>query len=182
MTPCVGEVRAFGGNFAPVGWHLCDGTLLPITGYETLFTLLGTTYGGDGQTTFGVPDLRGRLLMSQGTGQGLSPRVLGQVAGTEFVTLTTGNIPSHNHNAQASTAAANAHAPTGNFLAAPAETTSPGTNLVTYLPDALAGFTLSLLDPATVGVTGGNLPHENRMPYVAITYIISLFGVFPSFN
>jgi microcystin-dependent protein len=182
MTPCVGEIRAFGGNFAPAGWQLCDGSLLPISQYETLYTLLGTTYGGNGTTTFGVPDLRGRLLLSQGTGQGLSPRVLGQTGGTEYVTLLTANMPGHTHAAQASTAPATAHTPTGCFLAAPVDTTTPGTNLVEYLPDTVPGFTLSPLDPATVSSIGGSQPHENRMPFVAITYIIALFGVYPSFN
>jgi len=182
MTPCIGEIRAFGGNFAPVNWHICDGSLLPISQYEALYTLLGTTYGGNGTTTFALPDLRGRLMVSQGTGPGLTPRVLGQTSGTENVTLLTTNMPGHNHAAMASTAVANAHVPTGNYLAAPTDTTTTGTNVVTYLPDSVPGFTLAPLQAATVSSIGGSTPHENRMPYVAITYIIALFGVFPSFN
>lgn len=121
-------------------------------------------------------------MVSQGTGPGLTTRVLGQTGGTEYVTLTTTNMPGHTHAAQACTAAAAAHTPTGGFLAAPVDTTTTTNTILTYLPNTVSGVTTSPLDNATVSSVGGSTPHENRMPYVAITYIIALFGVFPSFN
>jgi len=183
MTPCLGEIRAFGGNFAPVGWALCNGATLPISGNEALYALLGTTYGGDGQVTFGVPDLRGRLLMSQGTGAGLTTRVLGEKSGTESVTLITNNLPAHSHPAMVSTAAATTASPSNGYLAAPVDTTVTTNTMLRYLPNTVAGGpTLIPLDQTTVGNTGQSLPHENRMPFVAITYIIATEGIYPSFN
>jgi len=182
MQPFVGEIRAFAGNFAPAQWHLCDGSLLPISNYEVLYTLLGTTYGGNGTTTFGLPDLRGKALLSQGTGPGLSNRVLGQTGGTESVTLTIAQTPAHTHAASASTNAANVSSPAGALLAAPVDVTTPGTNVLSYLPNSLASITIAPFAQTSLATFGGSQPHENRMPFVAITYIIALFGLYPSSN
>lgn len=168
--PYVGEIRMFGGNFAPNGWHFCDGTLLPIDQYETLFNLIGTTYGGDGQATFGLPDLRGRIALHQGAGPGITHNyVIGEVAGVESVTLTTNTIPIHNHPWMASTAAASNPSPNSNVLAASA-TISP--------------FVLDVAGPqlvsSTVQFVGGSQPHDNMMPFLCVNFILSLFGVYPS--
>jgi len=180
--PYVGEIRAVGFTFAPPGYFTCDGRLLPISQYDALFTLLGTTYGGDGVTTFALPDLRGRLVVSQGTGPGLSQIVFGQTAATESVTLLTNNLPSHAHLTLASTAAANTAAPgPTTYLAAPVTNNAANTELF-YLPNTSNGKTIVPLDPSTVGAAGNSLPHENRMPFLAINYIIAWSGIFPSFN
>jgi microcystin-dependent protein len=166
----IGEIRPFGGTFAPYGWHLCDGSLLDIATYSTLFNLIGTTYGGNGQTTFALPDLRGRNVIHQGQGAGLSQYVMGQQVGVENVTVTTAQMAGHPH-----TFAGNSGAGT-----AP----NPGT---TVLPSAAgagnliydgAGGVVSL-SPRAVSSSGGSVPHNNRQPYVAITYIIALEGVYP---
>jgi microcystin-dependent protein len=162
--PYVGEIRIFAGNFAPAGWMLCEGQLLPISEYETLFNLIGTTYGGDGQSTYALPDLRGRLALHQGNGYTLSETV-----GQEQVTLTTQQIPSHTHPLLASVAGGTTADPEGKVVASPPSVTmflreSPTTDL----------------PAAMVGGVGGSQPHENRMPVVAIHHIISLFGIFPS--
>jgi microcystin-dependent protein len=182
MTPAIGEIRAFAGNFAPRGFALCNGQLMPISENETLFTLIGTTYGGDGVTTFGLPDLRGRVLISQGQGPGLTNRVLGQPGGTESVTLTQLQLPTHNHAAAVAGTAGNQSSPTNNLLANPVNATTPADNMLLYLPTTNPTKTVLALDPATVGLNVGNLPHENRMPVVTISYIIALQGIFPSFN
>jgi microcystin-dependent protein len=164
--PYVGEVRMFGGNFAPAGWMFCDGSLLPISENETLFQLIGTTYGGDGQSTFGLPDLRGRLPIHQGSGF-----TLAQTGGTETVTLTTPQIPGHTHTMIASGDAANQITGAGGVVAA-----APSLSMYyTAAPDAN-------LNPAALGQTGGNQPHTNFQPYLCINFIISLFGIFPSPN
>lgn len=162
----VGEIRMFGGNFAPAGWMFCEGQLLPISENETLFNLIGTTYGGDGQTTFGLPDLRGRVPIHQG-----NAFVLGQKAGVEQVTLTVQQIPIHSHAAQGANAAATSVDPTNNVPA----TTS--TNVTPYGSDVP-----SPLSPSSIGSVGGNQPHSNLQPFLCISFIISLFGVFPSQN
>lgn len=171
--PYVGEIRLFPyGRGAPVNWHVCDGTLLPISQYEVLYTLLGTSYGGDGQTTFGLPDLRGRVPIHNGTGTGLSTYVLGQQAGTETVTLTPNQMASHFHNILASGATGNSTSPANNVLATAANepfyaTVTPG--LSTYQFPA-----------STIGTTGSTLPHENTAPTLALNYCIALFGIYPS--
>jgi microcystin-dependent protein len=168
----VGEIRMFGGNFAPAGWALCDGSLLPISENEMLFQLIGTTYGGDGQSTFGLPDLRGRVPIHQGTGTGLSSRILGQMGGVENVTLTPSQIPSHNHPLVAAGAAAQATAePTGSLPAI----------ANTDLYSAPKSGTLAM-DPAAVGDSGSSEAHTNVAPFLCVNFIISLFGIFPSQN
>jgi microcystin-dependent protein len=166
--PYVGEIRMFGGNFAPAGWAFCDGSLQPISEYETLFNLIGTTYGGDGQQTFALPDLRGRLPIHMGQGPGLGSYVIGQTGGTETVTLNTNQIPAHNHLFMVSGTAAAASSPQGNILA------NATPNL--YVRDVPSDN----MSNASIGLSGGNQPHENMMPYLCVSFIISYFGIFPS--
>jgi microcystin-dependent protein len=162
--PYVGEIRMFAGNFAPAGWMFCEGQLLPISEYETLFNLIGTTYGGDGQSTFALPDLRGRLPIHQGGGF-----TLAENGGVEQVTLTVQQIPAHSHPFLASTNFANQTSPSGAVLG---QTTS--IKIYEAIPGALA------MAPSTIGSTGGSQPHSNTQPYLCVDFIISLFGVFPS--
>jgi microcystin-dependent protein len=160
--PYVGEIRMFGGNFAPVGWALCQGQLLSISDYQTLFQLIGTTYGGDGQQTFALPDLRGRLPLHTGPGLPLSAS-----GGTESVTLNTNQIPAHTHTVSATTNSNTASLPGGNYLAAGPDIydqNKPGTNVMA----------------AAISSAGGSQPHSNLQPYLCVNFILSLFGVFPS--
>jgi microcystin-dependent protein len=163
--PYVGEIRMFGGNFAPAGWMFCDGSLLPISEYETLFNLIGTTYGGDGQSTFALPDLRGRLPIHQGGGF-----TLAETGGAETVTLTINQIPSHTHPYLASTTPGNANSPQNNLAA-------NGTVNISPYYDTSAK---TAMGANSIGNTGGSQPHDNFQPYLCISFIISLFGVFPS--
>ncbi len=166
--PYIGEIRQFAGNFAPSGWMLCQGQLLPISEYETLFVLIGTTYGGDGQSTFGLPDLQGRVPIHMGNNGGNS-YVLGQSSGTESVTLTAQQMPAHSHIPSASSVAGTLDNPANNFWAA-SSTGKP------YTP---APGNLNM-NAAAVTPAGGSQPHDNMIPYLAINYIISLFGIFPT--
>jgi microcystin-dependent protein len=166
--PFVGEVRLVGFNFNPTGWHLCDGSLLPISGYEVLFTLLGTTYGGDGQTTFGLPDLRGRVPIHQGTGLGLSPYVIGQQGGVTSVTVNTSQLPEHTHPVSANSGPGTANSAVNNYFA----------QTPTVTPMATTGAAVSMASP--VGSIGANQPHENRQPFLTVNYIIALYGIYPS--
>jgi microcystin-dependent protein len=177
--PYVGQIIMFGGNFAPAGWMTCSGQLLPISEYDTLFNLIGTTYGGDGQSTFGLPDLQGRVPIHQGQGSGLSPYIVGQNGGVEGVTLTTQTIAAHNHLAATTAKAGTTNVPGTTTLLAD-EGPAGITAVFTYGPYDSANQTTLL--PATVGITGGNQPHENRQPVLAVTFCISLFGVYPSQN
>lgn len=162
--PYVGEIRMFGGNFAPAGWMFCEGQLLPISENETLFNLIGTTYGGDGQETFALPDLQGRLPMHQGNGF-----ILAQTGGAEEVTLTAQQVPIHNHILTASTAAGGQNNPANQVIAA-----SP--SILMFIQDTPD----SMLNAAnSVTPIGGNQPHTNFQPYLCINFIISLFGIFP---
>jgi microcystin-dependent protein len=161
--PYVGEIRMFAGNFAPAGWMFCEGQLLPISEYETLFNLIGTTYGGDGQSTFALPDMRGRIPLHFGNGF-----VLAETGGVEEVTLTVSQIPAHSHPFLASADNAQAAAP-GRVLA-----TTPN-----YTPYILATATQPL-SPSSISSTGGSQPHTNFQPYLCVDFIISLFGIFPS--
>ncbi len=169
----------FGGNFAPRGWALCDGQLLPINSNQALFSLLGTTYGGDGRTTFGLPDLRGRVSMHPGNGPGLSSRRLGQKGGQEYVILNQTQIPSHSHSASGQIKC--------NFSpVTPATATSPvdGTfaNAASEIYNSAAGTQHMAQNGVDVTIlnTGGNLSHTNIQPYTCVNYIIALEGVFPS--
>lgn len=164
--PYVGEIRMFAGNFAPAGWMFCDGSLLPIAENETLFTLIGTSYGGDGQSTFALPDLRGRIPVHQGNGA-----ILAETGGTEAVTLTVQQIPVHSHPLMGTVNAATTNAPQGNVLA-----TSTGSTIFPYGTDQPT----TNLGPSSIGPAGGSQPHTNVQPYLCINYIISLFGIFPS--
>lgn len=168
--PFVGEVRMFAGNFAPRGWAFCDGQLLAVSQNDALFSLLGTIYGGDGRTTFGLPDMRGRVPLHAGSGPGLSPRRLGAKGGAENVTLTVNQLPSHSHSWQASTAAASNRTPSGNGLA------SPTGDLYA------AASNLTNLKTSTISNIGGSRSHSNLQPFLCINYIIALFGIYPSRN
>ena len=168
--PFVGEIRMFGGTFAPAGWAFCQGQLLPISENDTLFTLIGTTYGGDGQETFALPDLQSRCPMHAGQGPGISQTYqLAESAGVESVTLTTQQIPIHNHAFLGSAAFAQNTQPGAGYFAS----ISTGKLYVSSAPGAtLASNALS--------ITGGSQPHENLQPYLCISFILSLFGVFPT--
>jgi len=162
--PYYGEIRMFGGNFAPAGWMFCEGQLLPISEYETLFNLIGTTYGGDGQSTFALPDLRGRVSVHQGNGF-----ILAEQGGVEEVTLTVNQIPAHSHSLLASGDLGNQLTTTGNLL-------SNSQGAIPYIEDVT---TLNMSSSAITPV-GGSQPHTNFQPYLCVNFIISLFGIFPS--
>lgn len=164
--PYVGELRMFAGNFAPAGWMLCEGQILPISENETLFQLIGTTYGGDGESTFALPDLRGRLPIHQGNGF-----LMAETGGAETVTLTTQQIPAHSHPLLGSSNTATGTAPANNVLATTTEVA-----VLAYGADA----PLTPLDPQSLSQVGGSQPHDNFQPYLCINFIISLFGIFPS--
>jgi microcystin-dependent protein len=169
MAPYVGEIRMFAGNFAPNGWMFCEGQTLPISENEVLFQLIGTTYGGDGEETFNLPNLASRVPIHMGTGPDGTTYQIGEMAGTEQETLTTQQIPSHTHPLTASAGTATSQDPTNLMLA--------GTQAQTYtnLTDALTTMAANSIGPA-----GGSQPHENTQPFLCINFIISLFGVFPS--
>ena len=168
--PYVGEIRMFGGNFAPVGWLFCDGSLLPIAQYDTLFNLIGTTYGGDGQTTFALPDLRGRMPIHQGRGPGLSPRVIGMMAGVEAVTIITPQLPTHNHTPVALREPGSLDTPAGNFWAGSSLTTQ-------FVPGDQANTNMNV---NAISATGGSQPHDNMSPFLCISFIIATEGIYPT--
>ena len=168
-SPYVGQVSCFGFNFPPNGWHTCDGSLLQINIYDVLFYLLGTTYGGDGQNTFAVPDMRGRGPIHQGQGPGLTSHFTGESSGTETITLTSNQMPLHNHSLNVSSAIGNSKSPNGNFLAQNA--------------DAVSNYSSSpniTMNNLAIAAAGNNQPHENMAPYLTMNFCISLYGVFPS--
>lgn len=167
--PYVGEIRIFAGNFAPAGWMMCEGQLLPIAENTTLFQLIGTTYGGDGQSTFGLPDLRGRIPVHMGQGVGLQNYVIGMLSGVEQVALTVQQIPSHGHPLLANTGTGHVSQPQGAYVAAHRDYRA----FTTAAPTDTMGAQSVL--PA-----GGSQPHENLPPYLCVNFIISLFGIFPS--
>ncbi|TGW16001.1 phage tail protein [Stenotrophomonas maltophilia] len=171
--PFVGEIRLFPYNFAPLGWLDCNGQTLPISEYEVLYTLIGTTYGGDGAATFQLPNLSGRVPVHQGTGTGLATYVMGQAAGTEEVTLASVHLPTHTHAFNAVDAVASSPAPASNLQLGAVS----GETLYT---DSVTGIAGGLLAPAAVGSAGGNLPHDNTMPSLVARYCIAWSGVFPS--
>lgn len=162
-TPYLGEIRLFAGNFAPLGWMFCDGQLLSIAEYDTLFTLIGTTYGGDGESTFALPDLRGRVPVHNG-----GEYIIGETGGVERVTLTQAQIPSHSHALLASTALGDQVNPAGKVPASGFQI-APYINLA---PD-------TGMNGAAITAAGGSQPHDNLQPYLCVNYIISLYGVFP---
>ncbi len=167
--PFVGEIRMFAGNFAPRGWAFCDGQLLAVSQNDVLFSLLGTIYGGDGRTTFGLPDMRGRIPLHAGSGPGLSPRKLGTKSGAEKETLTINQLASHSHDLNGNTATADSATAQGKILSTPVgvrayEPKDPNVSLAS----------------TTITNTGGSRPHSNLMPTVCIHFIIALFGIYPS--
>ena len=167
----LGEITPFGGNFAIRGWALCDGQLLPISSYSALYSILGTTYGGDGRSTFGLPDLRGRVAIHQGQGSSLSDYRLGAKGGTETVTLTTNQMPAHSHAYFASPNDNTQAIPTGNALPS-ADVENP---YATSTP-------IISMNSGVIGNTGGGQSHNNLQPYLALTRIIATVGVYPSRN
>jgi microcystin-dependent protein len=167
--PYIGEIRMFAGNFAPVGWMFCDGQTLPISENDALFTLIGTTYGGDGQETFNLPNLQSRIPIHMGTGPDGTTYQLAEMAGTEQETLTTQQIPIHNHALIVSTASAADSAPAG---AVPGNTAS--------VDLYIEGSTAVSMSAQAITPAGGSQPHTNFQPYLCINYIISLYGIFPT--
>jgi|SRR5579864_654885 len=162
--PFIGEIRMFGGNFAPVGWAFCNGAIIPISQNDALFNLIGTTYGGDGQSTFALPDLQSRVPVHVGPGF-----ALGQSGGAETVTLTTSQIPAHSHVPDAQSNQGTQSTPAGNVWAAQSA-----------LTEFSASAPNTTMDPAALGSSGGSQPHDNMIPFLVVNFIISLFGVFPS--
>lgn len=171
-SPYIGEIRIFAGNFAPQNWATCAGQVIAISQNEALFALVGTTYGGDGQQTFNLPNLQGRVPIHQTSGY-----VLGQTSGAESVTLTSAQLPAHTHTLHASDSRGNVSSPAGALWA------TDGTGVAAPYRKPTSGGTPVALHPATIAPnSGGGQPHENRQPYLALNYIISLFGIFPSQN
>lgn len=167
-NPYIGEIRMFGGSFAPAGWAFCSGQLMPISENDALFTLIGTTYGGDGQETFGLPDLQGRFPMHAGQGPGLSQNYqLGEKAGVESVTITTNTLPSHSHLLQGSNTSASTQLPGGNVAA-------QGVGQIYTSSSSPIAINAQSITPV-----GGSQPHENIQPYLTLSFILSLFGIFP---
>ena len=169
--PYIGEIRMFAGTFNPNGWAFCSGQLLPISENETLFQLIGTTYGGDGESTFALPNLQSRVPIHMGTGPDGVNYQLSEAAGTESVTLTTQQIPNHTHQALVSGSIGNNNSPNGNV-------TSQSVSVKMYIADSPN----QPMSAQSVGPQGGSQPHENCQPFLCINFIISLFGVFPTQN
>jgi microcystin-dependent protein len=167
VDPILGTIILFAGNFPPRGWAFCHGQLLSIAQHTALFSILGTTYGGNGQTTFALPDLRGRVPLGAGQGPGLSTYALGESGGVEAVTLLSTQMPPHTHTLLGSSEPAHLGAPENAFLAAPRQPV--------YARDGNVPMASGVIEP-----TGGGLPHENRQPYVGLNYIIAMEGIFPS--
>ncbi len=178
MEPYIGQVQSFGFSYAPRGWAFCSGQIMSIMQNQALFALLGTTYGGDGRTTFALPNLNGRAALGMGNGQGVSPYVEGQIFGVEAVMLSTNNNPTHGHptastNVQASSAGGDQNTPVGNTWAGNGDTNQYGpstTPLVAMSPAAIA---------VNIGAAGSSQPHDNRQPYLVGNYCIALQGIFP---
>jgi microcystin-dependent protein len=171
QQPFLGQIKIFAGNFAPLGWMFCNGQLLPISEYEALFNLIGTTYGGDGVTTFALPDLRGRVPVHVGQGQGLSSYVLGQSGGSETVALTVNEMPTHSHTFGVSAGQGNSDSP-ADRVPAEAEDGIP----------AYAASPTGAMSPGAMKSSGGSQPHNNVKPYLSVNYIIAVEGIFPTPN
>ena len=196
MEGYIAEVRNFAGNFAPLGWMFCDGTLLSINNYQVLYSVIGTTYGGDGVNTFGGPDLRGRVPIGTGQGSGLTNVVLGQKIGTETVTLLLPNLPAHSHSApvnattvpfavKVSEAASTLHAAaTDSQLGQPMTDSMPTLGYIAANPDKTMSDSSLNANGLTITTTsmGGSLPHENMQPFLTTNYIICVDGIYPSRN
>lgn len=175
--PFIGEIRMFAGNFAPRGWAFCQGQILSIAQNTALFSILGTTYGGNGQTTFALPDLRGRAPMQPGQGPGLSSRTLGEQGGSENVTLLITQMPAHNHTVNANGSPGNGSVPTGSVWA---EVVNPADNaLMGAYTNAAPNTTMSA---NAIGTAGGSQPHNNMSPFTCVNFIIALQGIYPSRN
>jgi len=169
-NPYLGQITIFGTNFAPKGWFMCNGTALNISQYTALFALIGTFYGGNGTSTFNLPDLRGNFALGQGNGPGLTPRVIGETGGEASVTLLSTELPSHNHSVNCA-AAGGATGPGGNVFGGGGRGKQPG---------YAAGPASVALSPNAVGLTGGGQPHENRPPFLVMNFCIAYNGIFPS--
>lgn len=178
----VGEVRIFAGSFAPTGWALCNGGSLPIANNEVLYTLIGTTYGGDGQSNFKLPDLRSRIPVGSGTSAAKTPYTLGQTAGTETVALQQTQIPLHTHNLMANSAAASTGNPTNNFLAQSANSNGGANADAHYFSAAAPAPEVIQLNPNAVAAAGQNVAHPNVMPSCCVNFIIALTGYYPQFQ
>lgn len=174
MEQYIGEIRIFAGNYAPQGWQLCNGQLLPISTNQALFTLMGTQFGGDGVSTFGLPNLQGRLVVGQGQGPGLSQYAFASSAGVEGVTLTEAQLGPHNHPVLVSTAVGTESSPVNNV---PAQASD---GFTFYSTTTATGFASVDMDPNMLQPFGGNMPHTNLMPSMALSYIIATEGIFPS--
>ena len=178
QVECIlGEIRMFAGVRLPSGWAYCQGQLISIVDFQPLYSVIGTTYGGDGRATFGLPDLRGRVPLHMGQGVGLAPRSIGQSGGTNTVTLTMAEMPTHNHLMSASSRDANQTTPKGGLYAA-----IPMNGHTFYADEATAGTPPQVLLPDTISVEGRSLPHENRMPIMGMNFIIALNGIYPTFQ
>ncbi|MET3029437.1 tail fiber protein [Flavobacterium sp. UW10123] len=168
--PYIGEIRMFAGNFAPVAWMFCEGQILSISEYEPLFQLIGTTYGGDGQSTFALPDLRGRVPIHSGTSSSNISYALGVTGGVEDITLTINQIPAHTHSLIATTDLADTASPSNALFS----TNPPGSKMYSSAAPTAA------LSATSITATGGSQPHTNFQPYLCVSFIISLFGIFPT--
>lgn len=172
-SPYIGEIRMFTGNFAPRGWMLCNGQLLPISQYAALFSILGTTYGGNGSSNFQLPNLQGRVPIHQGTGYSGTPYVLGEAAGSENVTLLTSNMPSHTHTVNAVNSGGTAASPAGALPAIE----STGTSM-----NYAVGSANATMHPVMIGPAGGNIPVPVMQPFLVVNFIIAIQGIYPSRN
>jgi microcystin-dependent protein len=172
MEPYIGEIRIFAGNYAPVNWAFCDGSLLAIRSNTALFSIIGTTYGGNGVVTFALPDLRGRAPMHYGTGNGLTPRFIGELGGNPSVTLTVSEIPLHTHAANCLAAASNQTSPAGAIWSNSTGGRKPA--------DIYSSKFDTAMSAQAIGTTGGTIQHNNMQPYLGINYIMAMQGIFPS--
>jgi len=176
MDPILGEIRFFAGPKIPTGWHACDGSTVSVQTYQALFSLIGTIYGGDGVSTFGLPDLRGRAIVSQGTALSQTVYKLGTSGGTETVTLTDANIVPHTHNFTVGATPATLQNPSNAFLAEP----QPATTYA-YVPTTITGVKTFAIAADAISSSGGGQAHENRQPYLPVNYLICLNGIYPQF-
>ncbi|MET0395061.1 MAG: tail fiber protein [Chitinophagaceae bacterium] len=184
MDNTVGEIRAFAGDYAPRGWEICNGKLLSVSEYPALFSLIGFTYGGDNRNLFALPDLRGRLVVQNGQLAGGSAFPFGRPAGQQSVTLTAGNMGEHQHDLVASTEPAVTSTAANNYLSKAQDPGNPGSDVLGYLPYKTTDTTLKVapLNANTLTSAGNSAPHDNRQPYLPISYIIALNGVYPDFS